>query len=87
MSEKLVSGREHWEAPEPSDEMVWAVCPWTRNFKDCQRCPEWRVDEDGDRVQDGCRAIAAGACRVVFAAAKKWPPGPPRKVPNEAGGE
>lgn len=72
--ERTVRGYEVWEQPEPSPEMVWAVCPYTRgNAGDyrCTHCPSWEVDPDYGQVRRGCYAIAAEVCRVVFAMQKR----------------
>lgn len=68
---KIVSGREVSSQRDPSDEMVWAICPWLRTHQDggeCKRCPRWeeRGRDDGP-YQRGCYALAKEACKVVFA--------------------
>lgn len=66
-----VTPREIWNAPEPSDRQVWAVCPYVRDLKDCEHCPAWTHDEYlGEKVKRGCRALAEEACRAMLAASK-----------------
>lgn len=63
-------GKEIWAQPEPSDAMVWAICPYItrRNLELCNRCPKWEWDARGESdVQRGCYGMAAEACRIVFA--------------------
>ena len=66
----VVGAREMYDQAEPTDEMVWAVCPWLRTHRDesrCHRCPQWEEDETYGPVQRGCYALASEACRIVFA--------------------
>lgn len=66
-----VTPAEIWAIPEPSDEMIWNVCPYTRGIGNvgdgCNRCPEWEPDEHYGKVQRMCRMLAAEACRVMLA--------------------
>jgi hypothetical protein len=68
---RLLSGKEIWAAPEPTDLMTWAVCPYLRDYEDCQRCPKWENDEHYGEVKRGCRISAEEACRIVQAAKAK----------------
>jgi hypothetical protein len=69
--------REIWAAREPLSETVWAVCPYLRDGKDCNRCPAWGPEEhEGEKCQRGCYALAAEACRVV-ATLQLTPTSPP----------
>ena len=56
-------------APEPSDLMVWEVCPYTRGNAEmtCSQCPATIEDENYGPVVLGCRSRAEEACRVVMA--------------------
>jgi hypothetical protein len=69
------SGREIWDQKEPPSDMVWEICPYTRSTtKDddrCHHCPQWEIDPDHGRLQRGCYAMAAEACRIVFAMQKR----------------
>lgn len=71
MSDRIVSGKDVWAQPEPTDLMAWAVCPYCRDYKDCQRCPRWESDPEYGSVKRGCRGLAEEACRVVLAAREK----------------
>jgi len=74
---RIVTGREVWDQKEPSSEMVWEVCPYTRSRRSiddqdgCLHCPRYEEDPDCGKVQRGCYAMAAEACRVVFAMQKR----------------
>lgn len=78
---RIVSGKEIWAAPEPTDLMAWAVCPYLlRDYPlgECKRCPEWERDKKYGKVKRGCRMTAEEACRVVLAA-QALSPKPKRK--------
>ena len=77
---RQIDGRHIWKTPEPSDFMVWEVCPHLRAAERhddyrCHQCPIWEHDpsvvaytEDGDdRVKRGCRMKAEEVCRVFMA--------------------
>lgn len=64
---RQIKGKEIWESPEPSDLMVWEVCPYLRNNEGCSECPSWEHDEHHGKVRRGCYMLAAEACRVVMA--------------------
>ena len=65
---KLVTGKEIYSTPKPTDRQVWSVCPYLRNLEPCKRCPSSEYDENyGDDIIRGCRALATEACRVVMA--------------------
>lgn len=70
-----VKGREVWAQDEPPQEMVWAVCPYTRSFTGdddrCKHCPTFENDPDHGQVQRSCYGMAAETCRVVFAMQKR----------------
>jgi hypothetical protein len=71
-----VGGREVWDQKDPPDEMVWAVCPYTRHAPDdtrCHHCPRLETDPDYGEVQRGCYGMAAEACRIVFAIQSRAP--------------
>lgn len=74
----VVSGEEYWNAPEPSDEMAWAACDYTRppasGIDRCERCPSYEHHERFGQLKRGCRMMAEGACRNVLAAMEKHPP-------------
>lgn len=65
---QTVKAREMYDQGEPSDEMVWAVCPRIegRSFQRCMHCPKWEDSEYG-KVQRGCYGLARETCQVVFA--------------------
>lgn len=67
---RQITGREMWASPEPSDLMVWEVCPYIEGHNGledgCEECPEWE-DLDGEQVKRVCRAMAEEACRVMMA--------------------
>lgn len=44
--------------PADQDKLVWAICPYLRNMKDCRGCPEWEDDPDHGPVKRMCRGIA-----------------------------
>ena len=75
---RIISAQEHWQMPEPTDQMVWAACEYTRPVQSeievCERCPPHENHERYGRLKRGCRAMAEGACRNVMAAMKKHPP-------------
>lgn len=65
-----VTAQEMYAQPEPSDEMIWEVCPYTRHgqqMKRCLHCPKTYDDPDHGPMTDGCRVFAAEACRVMLA--------------------
>lgn len=79
---RVIKGREIWASPEPSDLMVWEVCPYIARHngleEGCQGCPEWEEagepclvegceDPDHGKIKRGCRAMAEEACRVMMA--------------------
>ena len=70
----VVTTREMYAEPEPSDTMVWAVCPYLgRKGVDadfCDRCPAW-METDYGKAKRGCRHIAEEACKMVTAAKGK----------------
>lgn len=67
-----ITPREIWDAPEPSDLMVWEVCAYAKGVNQgldegCQQCPQWEEDEHHSLFTRGCRVWAAETCRVVMA--------------------
>lgn len=66
-----IGGREIWESPEPSDLMVWEVCPSIRPQLSCQGCAAWEAHAEYGRVKRGCRATAEEVCRVVMAVQRR----------------
>lgn len=66
-----VRADEIYAQPEPSDFMVWQVCPWLRVGTDdprCEHCPKWEPD-DGRGYgpsKRGCYVLASEVCRVVM---------------------
>lgn len=67
---KIVSAEEMHAQPDPTDEMVWAVCPHLRAHLEesrCHRCPRWEEDETYGKLQRGCFGLANEACKIVFA--------------------
>lgn len=68
--QELVKPDEMYAQREPSDAMVWEVCPYLRQHaKDmrCHGCPREEVDPDHGPVTRGCYLMAREACRVLFA--------------------
>ncbi len=66
---RLVEGRDMYCMPEPSEEMVWEVCPYLRSNHDdsrCEQCSRWEEDQDYGEVQRMCFGLAEDACRVVM---------------------
>lgn len=75
---RTVRGKEIWNQAEPSESMVWEICPYIRsNLENCNHCPRWEFDEVAARytkdgiVQRGCYGLADEACRIVFAMQKR----------------
>lgn len=69
-----VRGKEVWAQDEPPTEMVWAICPYTRNATGdgrCLHCPRTFIDNVHGECQRGCYTLAAEACRVVLAMQKR----------------
>lgn len=71
---RKITPREIWASSEPPSEMVWEVCPYTRNCEPCQGCPQWEEDEQHGKLQRGCYGTAAEACRVVEAMQRRATP-------------
>jgi len=71
----VVTTREMYAEPEPSDAMVWALCPYLGhkgvNLDFCDHCPAWSVMEHYGPVKRGCRLSAEEACKMVTAAKGK----------------
>jgi len=69
-----ILAREKWDSPEPSDLMVWEVCPYLRmdmeNWQ-CMGCPAWEDDERHGKVQKMCRGLAEEACRAFMAVQRR----------------
>lgn len=71
---RIVTGKEIWAAPEPTDAMVWAICPYLlKNYPlaKCTNCPKWETIKGYGKCKRGCRMHAEEACRVVQAAKAK----------------
>lgn len=74
---KIVSPAEMYAQPEPSDAMVWAVCPHIRggnpNNEDfrCMQCPRLEKFDNGFEGQRMCFGLAREACQVVMAMLKR----------------
>lgn len=67
-----IRGKEIWAQQEPTQEMIWDVCPYIRTKLDrCRHCPPWREDKHYGKVKDGCFMMAAEVCRIVFARQKR----------------
>lgn len=67
-----ITPREIWDSPEPSDFMVWEVCPYAKGHmkfidEGCQQCPSFEEDERHGSVKRGCRAWAEETCRLMMA--------------------
>lgn len=72
----MISAREMYAIEEePSQEVVWSVCPWLRHGSDdnrCLHCPRTTTDPDYGEVMRGCYHIAIEAWRVIIAAERKF---------------
>lgn len=71
---KIVSAREIYAQPEPSDELTWAICGdiFTPKRECCGRCPHSEFDEEfQENVIRGCRAQAEEVARVAMAVLRK----------------
>ena len=70
---RMVRGQELWDQEAPPDEMVWALCPYTRGGMPDRRCRHCPPGEEGDHGTErrGCYMYAQEACRVVFAMQKR----------------
>lgn len=66
----VVSAKEMYAIPKPTDLMVWAVCPYLRDGERCKGCPDHYM-RDGKKMHHGCRMMAAEVCRTVDAARAK----------------
>lgn len=72
-----VSVQEMYAEPEPTDTMIWAICPYLRGSQAddrCMGCPKTEILPDAPEwgeVTRGCRVMASEACRFVTAAQKK----------------
>lgn len=58
-----LTAKEKWSAGEPTDLMVWEICPYLRkkdgNGHVCFACPQWESEKRFDvPVKRGCRAVA-----------------------------
>lgn len=58
-------------SPEPSELMVWEVCPYLRNLEGCQQCPSSKVEEGFGEVRRGCYGLAVEVCRIVMAVQRR----------------
>lgn len=67
-----MTAREMWASPEPSDQMIWEICVYTRkgDLESCHHCPASEPSDYGPVVR-GCRALASEACRVVMACQRR----------------
>lgn len=63
----LLTPAEIHAIPDPSDAMVWELCPYLRPGLSCAACPSTEHDEDYGEVKRGCRGMAEEACKVVVA--------------------
>ena len=65
--------REAYNQPDPSQEMVWAICPYLRMRGDirCKHCPRWEDDPEFGKVQRMCFGLAEEVCRTIFAMQKR----------------
>lgn len=75
---RVITGKEIWASPEPSDLMTWEICTYVKGMKNfeegCQQCPRWCKDDDFTRrgkYKKSCRMWAEEACRVVMAVQRK----------------
>lgn len=72
---RQINGRNVWDAPEPSDLMVWEICPYIEGHNGlidgCQQCPPWEDDPKYGKIKRGCRGLAEEACRVVMAVQRR----------------
>ncbi len=70
---RVITAREIWSSPQPSDLMAWEVCHYIheRDGFTCQGCPAWLDDPHHGKVKLGCRMLAEEACRVVMAVQRR----------------
>jgi hypothetical protein len=65
---RTVIAKEMYAQKEPPEEMVWALCPYTRGvMHSCHHCPEWEDDPEHGEYSRGCYVLAKEAVRTVFA--------------------
>jgi hypothetical protein len=70
----ILTGREIWDSPEPSEAMVHEVCKYTRGTGgplSCRGCPRTVQDEHYGSMTLGCFGWAAEACRVMMAVQRR----------------
>ena len=66
----IVKAAEMYAQPQPSDEMVWAICPHLRSSSDdnrCSHCPKYEDDPAYGKTQRMCYGLAREVCMIVFA--------------------
>lgn len=74
---RAISAKEMYASPEPSDLMVWEICPYLRSSLGgeydftCQGCPKWECDEHFGLISRGCRVMAEEACKVMMAVQRR----------------
>lgn len=71
---RVITGREIWDSPDPSDLMVWEICGYLRGSPkhfNCNECARWDHDEKYGKTKQGCRMLAEEACRLVMAVQRK----------------
>lgn len=70
---KIVSAKEVYAQPEPSDDLTWAICEHTFHAKRecCGRCPRTFEDPDYGTMIRGCRAQAEEIARAAMAVLRK----------------
>lgn len=72
----MISAKEMYAIREdPSQEIVWSVCPWLRSHADdlrCFHCPRTTNHPDYGEMMPGCYLMAIEAWRVIKAAEQKF---------------
>lgn len=74
----LLKGKDVKSELEPTDEEVWALCPYIRRDGDtvCYRCPKYEPNEPEDEPglikRKGCRINGEFVARAASAARRKF---------------
>jgi len=72
---RVIKSAEMYSMPQPSDLMIWEVCPYIKSGGDnadgCYECPAYEPDSEGGFFTRSCRALAMEACRIMMAIRKR----------------
>lgn len=52
-------------APTDQDRLVWRVCPYLRDLKDCNECQPWEDLGVHGPCQRGCYALASDVVGII----------------------